>query len=404
MALTNPFEPARNKATTDYLTCLNSLDGLVNMTLDDRLVIRAVLSYTTNEELLHRFASFSLDELNDLRNLSLKGLTNLRGRGGQKGSTTTSPTSSKTGSRASSPGPSRTPESPLWSNLFKKTLIRGLPPQVPESLIGASVVSALGLNDSTDLLESINKARSASFGATATARQQNFCLITATDLSQIAETAHLFPHSALLNKESQITWRFLAVFLGQDILGELASEIDPNKQCFLNENGVLEYDLLKEYRALDSGTSLRIATPDPITLPLPSVMLLYWHGSIWKLIAAAGLGETAASKDSERTGGTRTPRIVHKRKYDDDEDQDKPEDPPEGDPADEDPPPGEDPPQPGPSSTRKSARIASKAGQGRKHGYSQHQTADYSALENSVRDWARKCLSEDMLEAYGVQY
>ncbi|EWC46022.1 hypothetical protein DRE_04815 [Drechslerella stenobrocha 248] len=103
-----------------------------------------------------------------------------------------------------------------------------------------------------------------------------------------------------------------------------------------------------------------------MNLPLPSTVLLFWQSSIWKVIAAAGLGETIASRNrkalAESPGGAETPRAGSKRKH---EDEDKAEEPPSEGPNDEGPPPDKDPLQLWPLlRSRRSERIASRGGEG----------------------------------------
>ncbi|KAF3924326.1 hypothetical protein ABW21_db0208754 [Orbilia brochopaga] len=158
---------------------------------------------------------------------------------------------------------------------------------------------------------------------------------------------------------------------------------DPDEQCPLDEaeNAVRNYLPESEPRSFATGTALRLSTPDPVALPLPSATLMWWHSSIWRVIAAAGLGVEGPKNEqialTEHSRDTSAPRSVPKRKFD--EEQDKPEKPPGKDLGGKGPP-GEDPDQAESSSLRKSARIMGQA-------------------EASVRAWAENCLSE----AYGVQ-
>ncbi|EPS40123.1 hypothetical protein H072_6058 [Dactylellina haptotyla CBS 200.50] len=92
---------------------------------------------------------------------------------------------------------------------------------------------------------------------------------------------------------------------------------DPNDQCQLDPQGfpIIRNKLqVKEKRDLEHGDRIRISTPDPEIMPLPSQTLLFWQELFWNLWGDCGLGTAASDRtdaegfESSRTRKTSPPK------------------------------------------------------------------------------------------------
>ncbi|KAJ6257545.1 hypothetical protein Dda_7330 [Drechslerella dactyloides] len=357
----NPFQPCREQLQEQYLQCLRHLDDVPHILFDDKLLIRAVLTYTPNQKLLQRFSSLTIEEVADLCEVSYWGLKNLR-------------CSDSTDSTVLGHGYRFNPQTkeplPVEAVLPGGKLIFA-PPLPP---LGVSTLPALSIHTPLPQPEGIlDQPRSTSIDALALERQQGRCAVLNLDFFQRDrpwDTAHLFPYSALSNEDSETTWAFLAVFLGERLYEHLSTTLssclhtcgneitleeffcrkfdmgwfslqplslvpgtdghfldvklhmevplhllyeyswqidDPKYQCalttsgkcYITEEGQVERRCLRNdaIRYLIPDEVIRLSTPDPEQLPLPSTMLLWWRLSIWRLLGAAGLRETTSLSD-----------------------------------------------------------------------------------------------------------
>ncbi|KAF3907877.1 hypothetical protein ABW21_db0200252 [Orbilia brochopaga] len=214
--LQDPFSAARQAHAEDFFKCLNFLDDPPFIFHDKKLLLRAILLYTPNADLLCRFTTFSIAQLEDLHELCLRGLQNL----GRK------PDYLEDTSGWSSPTQSPASVSSV-SQESLHTIAR-------ETSIGSAVIAALGINEDISILENmLAQSRQESFDTDAIERQDELCLITAA-AEQFWEIAHLFPPSALSNKEAIVTWRFIASFLGDTLFQTFAEELESNLHSCAN--------------------------------------------------------------------------------------------------------------------------------------------------------------------------
>ncbi|KAK6331126.1 hypothetical protein TWF696_003196 [Orbilia brochopaga] len=347
-SLKSIFTPSRQRLGKIYTTCLQRLDELPELTLERRLVVQAILTYTPNDELLRNFSGFSDAEVTDLWEVSSTALKNICSSWG------TLQPSSTVATQITIPG------KPRYAAVQRVEEV--LPGKFAPVTPGSRVMRTLSVrNASPDSTTLVEKLRKPSFSAGAMERQSGYCAITNIrfyELNIPYETAHIFPHSALTNDESPATWRFLAIFLGERLRDVLAGEIleclqncsnritmtaglhgmfdagrfflrpvstapgrpghryldceivfwipveymgltrrpkRPEDQYVLKDDGSAIRYYLSEPRQMAHPEMIRISTPDPERLPLPSTVLLFWHEAIWRTIGAAGLSGTAIS-------------------------------------------------------------------------------------------------------------
>ncbi|KAF3909127.1 hypothetical protein ABW21_db0206559 [Orbilia brochopaga] len=231
----NPFQPCREQMGERFFECLRHLDSLQCMPLDQKHLLRAVLSYTLNTELSTIFPTLSDIELEDLVEISMCGLKNLRSWGGAKPSSrSTTPFSSRNPSRAPSPTP-QSGRVRFEVEVQRKYVVE---PSVPGRDFefwdplpspGTRILSAMSIETPLPTLDGlVNQTRLPSFDEDALQRQERCCAITGQDFEDTsdAETAHLFPYSAFLNQEAPLTFFFLVVFLGRDIYDDLTARMN----------------------------------------------------------------------------------------------------------------------------------------------------------------------------------
>ncbi|KAF3933857.1 hypothetical protein ABW19_dt0201853 [Dactylella cylindrospora] len=215
----NPFVPPRAAHPKYLANNLDHLDGLTGITLSEKHAIRAVLLYTTNPKLLTKFKSIQSDDLKDLAQLALEGLKCLRGWGGRPPSLTNTPKATPTASPAvNSP---TTPVPPRVKTLRSESAGGGeVSSPGPPSSLGATILAILDMKESTPEFSNTEEVmRSPNYSASCKERDGYYCAITRLSSDHGLQTAHIFPFSAINPGTARgvITWRFLAILLGEKL-------------------------------------------------------------------------------------------------------------------------------------------------------------------------------------------
>ncbi|KAK6335457.1 hypothetical protein TWF696_002232 [Orbilia brochopaga] len=343
--LKTPFITQRELHPVTSTRILNLLDKTPRLSGPSKLILRAFILYTTNPNFFKVFPHLSSQESDELALLSVIGLRNLR---------------NWRECPATYPSP--------WSNPFKK-------PEKPLHAIGRELLPMFDIKQPGPTLPEEDLSRFFSFTDACKERHQQRSVITGVEYSSAADVAHIFPHSTLQHKSpnSVLTWRFLVLFLGEQIRDILVKELhsdlhgiqtpasgillaldtrtsydhgfftlvpyrrprnnphyvdviyrvistqpdvkysstyldpDIDRQMTIDMNGVPTPNQIgDESKALQDGFKIRIGTNDPTLLPIPSHILLFWHGFLWDVLGAAGMsgwGNEAVLQVSGRPPG-----------------------------------------------------------------------------------------------------
>ncbi|KAJ6258398.1 hypothetical protein Dda_6438 [Drechslerella dactyloides] len=314
-----PFQPARERQADEYMDSLRHLDNSWHITLEQQAVIRAVLTYTPNGELLDKFPEFDEALLLDLWEVSRRGMVGLR--------PLMAPLNEEDrpeNDTLNSPSPDK----------FKR--VDGF------NVVGSRVVYALSIKKPLpDLDELIEKTQMPVDGVGMT-RSPYYCELSGFGFDKVPRTtAHIFPYTGLVI-DTAATWRFLAIFLGEELRDALLEELyeclhTAGNRLFLTSGLCVYFETgrfsvipwgdeadsryrdvwmalwtpaesmpcmtIKDDgrpRRFRHGEIIRISAEDG--LPLPSKLLLWWHASIWRTTAAAGLSVTPDARKIQAEG------------------------------------------------------------------------------------------------------
>ncbi|KAJ6261946.1 hypothetical protein Dda_2745 [Drechslerella dactyloides] len=262
----SPFKPAKIQRRSWHHKSEEHLDEISGVSHADIGILQAILSTTPNPKLLRDVVTYDADTITELARVSAVGLKALRSWGGRPGSLAASPaTRSPAGSVTASPisaaqssiaaQASTIPRvqqlqagrltallatstnlpvldptlgEASHSHLGWKSTSQGLYRLANRACIGHEVIKRLEIKKEFPDLADTREARTSLYKEFTERRQQGFCPFTGFDLNEVPkEIAHLFPFS-LLDLESgknRVAWRFIAIFLGEELRDRLVEAI-----------------------------------------------------------------------------------------------------------------------------------------------------------------------------------
>ncbi|KAF3903911.1 hypothetical protein ABW21_db0200340 [Orbilia brochopaga] len=214
----SPFVPAMRRHPRLLAKALVRLQDAEYITRSEAAILSTVAMYTPNEKLLRGITSFSIDTLRELAEVSLIGLKALR--------PLTNSSTSLVG--ASGAGASQT-DSPNASQRVQKPGAK-----IPTEQLGHSQIELLEIE--TEFPELLSKLgpQSPAYSKLARTRQLDICLLTGKPFSlpvAYGDTFQLFPYGLmhLASNRNKITWRFLAIFLGEGLRDQLYADLISEK-------------------------------------------------------------------------------------------------------------------------------------------------------------------------------
>ncbi|KAK6522237.1 hypothetical protein TWF281_002804 [Arthrobotrys megalospora] len=321
--LSTPFLPARDKHPKHYMNCLHNLDDTTMINHRERQALVAILSYTTNPELLKGFKLLNCDDLRELALFSIDSLWNIHILDKQRG---------REHLRLTYDEFNKMPEMPLSTDTLRSLGITNLLPERPTGLTKLSP------------------------DHTPTEREADICMVTGTPQNGKGSITWLFPYYTLdfTRSYNLLIWVFLVIFLGEDMRDHLARELiseeegvrtlangihmdlcrrwdfdvgdiglipyrrprknpnyldvkfvrytanwrtgrllanypkDPEEQYAFNKDGTGTRVQAEEPHTLEDGDIIRIGSALKNT-PLPSSLLLFWHQHLWRVASIAGV-------------------------------------------------------------------------------------------------------------------
>ncbi|EPS45730.1 hypothetical protein H072_221 [Dactylellina haptotyla CBS 200.50] len=343
----SPFSPARCKHPQIFNDTLLFVDEADQISSREKVLLRGIVVYTPNRQLLETIPTLSRDALRILATLSHESLKILKQGGG------------RSLSAVSTPAPSRpsTPVSSTRALVQANELALKEPPKTGLEF-GQDLLQNFEYTQEFPVFPGGKGSRSPDFSSACGLREQGTCALTGRDLQSTGEAAHIFPHAALNIQKGQsvAAWRFLLIFLGEPLRDVIAKEVlsqdngihttrnsiamvvemhkmfdngdisltpvregsDAAKGYFidvklryhgsrgelhehatkLNKSPAEQHEYVNglpgklaqsEQRFMEPEETIRITTNDPEALPLPSITLLFWHKALWQLAKASAL-------------------------------------------------------------------------------------------------------------------
>ncbi|KAK6355250.1 hypothetical protein TWF696_004365 [Orbilia brochopaga] len=222
----SPFKAARTGHPVLLSKALDRIEQLEDITPLNLGIIKTILLYTPNQKLFDDITTYDTTTIDELANISTIGFQAIRAWGGNTSSLASSrATSSPSGSATASPSTARPGQ--LRDKLTAAIMSKNLSLVAPASNLGHKFMALLGIKKEFPDLPEEREPRPRIFRDLVHLRQTDLCQFSGGDLSVAGQTAHLFPYS-LLDLESarnKITWRFLVIFLGEELRDQMAKAL-----------------------------------------------------------------------------------------------------------------------------------------------------------------------------------
>ncbi|KAF3311296.1 hypothetical protein TWF173_008442 [Orbilia oligospora] len=316
--LESTFKPQREKHALIFCKKFKAINDTRLVSNHDKGILLAVLAFTSNEKLFKMFDRLSVSHLKELAHLAEIALKNLRNLDGRPVTTVVTPqVLTPTGSRSQSPLRGVTGRE--WSRhtglpeIGENTALDMMKISKPcDNPLGLGILASLGLRETFPGIPSKSFSTS---GATieddCILRQQDCCLFSGLGLAGIQTTKNgicvfsneynyfnrgevaLIP--VRLTHAVQGSYDYLDVQVGLYSAGETVQRIKSFDKLSVEEQYIFRRGEAPERifedpgRYIKDGDMIRITTPDPELLPLPSYILMYWHRHLWSTLTSAGL-------------------------------------------------------------------------------------------------------------------
>ncbi|KAF3902272.1 hypothetical protein ABW20_dc0103185 [Dactylellina cionopaga] len=300
--LKSPFKPEREKHPVIYCKMFQVINDARLIDHHDKGILLAVLAFTTNNKLFRTFDKLSVSDLKDLANLSEIALKNLRNWGIGLLSTL--------GLLESSPE--------LPSTSLSRSARFG--DDCLKRQQGICLLTGTGFSSDQQNAH-IFPHSSLNYTKAATSLTWRFILIflgaananiladelwskesgihtTKNGISFFPNEHGFFDNGKLSLIPVCLTKNhhdYLDVEVGLYSAAPAVEIISTSDKLNVEEQYNLQQDEMPKRAAQDprrfikDGDMVRITTPDPLLLPLPSPILLYWHRHLWSTLTSAGL-------------------------------------------------------------------------------------------------------------------